>query len=61
VAPTASPVPTPLESVPTETPAAPPAASAAPATTAAPAETATPSADPADALLDYLFGKDGGG
>jgi ABC-type transporter Mla subunit MlaD len=61
VAPTASATPAaPLESVPTETPA-PPAATAAPATTAAPAETATPSADPADALLDYLFGRDGGG
>jgi ABC-type transporter Mla subunit MlaD len=61
VAPTASAAPAPpLESVPTETPAS-PAETAAPATTAAPAETAAPSADPADALLDYLFGKDGGG
>jgi phospholipid/cholesterol/gamma-HCH transport system substrate-binding protein len=62
VAPTASATPAPpLESVPTETPAAPPAETAAPTATAAPTETATPSGDPADALLDYLFGKDGGG
>jgi hypothetical protein len=62
VAPTPSATPAPpLESVPTETPAAPPAETAAPTTTAAPTETATPSGDPADALLDYLFGKDGGG
>jgi phospholipid/cholesterol/gamma-HCH transport system substrate-binding protein len=61
VAPTASATPaTPLESVPTATPA-PPAEAAAPTTTAAPSATAPPSADPADALLDYLFGKDGGG
>ncbi|MDA0162805.1 MlaD family protein [Solirubrobacter ginsenosidimutans] len=62
VAPTASATPAPpLESVPTETPGTPPAETAAPATAAAPTETATPSGDPADALLDYLFGKDGGG
>jgi ABC-type transporter Mla subunit MlaD len=61
VAPTASATPAPpLESVPTEAPA-PPAEAAAPATTAAPTATAAPSADPADALLDYLFGQDGGG
>jgi virulence factor Mce-like protein len=54
----ATPVPTPIPAVPTE-----PAAPAAPAATAAPATTATPTAtpNPADALLDYLFGKDGGG
>jgi ABC-type transporter Mla subunit MlaD len=55
----------PLESVPTVAPEQ--AASAAPAVppaeTVAPADTATPapSAGPSDALLDYLFGKDGGG
>jgi phospholipid/cholesterol/gamma-HCH transport system substrate-binding protein len=51
----------------TAAPAA-PAATTAPAETAAPpaaatpesVPTATPSADPSDALLDYLFGKDGG-
>jgi hypothetical protein len=46
------------------TPAAPaPAETAAPpaAGTATPEATATPTADPSDALLDYLFGKDGGG
>jgi phospholipid/cholesterol/gamma-HCH transport system substrate-binding protein len=46
---------------PTAAPAAPTAAPEAPAATAAPATpTATPApADPADALLDYLFGGDG--
>jgi phospholipid/cholesterol/gamma-HCH transport system substrate-binding protein len=44
-------------------PAAPPAETAAPTATAAPVDTATPapSTNPSDALLDYLFGKDGGG
>jgi phospholipid/cholesterol/gamma-HCH transport system substrate-binding protein len=63
----------PLESVPTATPApataapadpgipAAPAETAAPATTAAPDATATATPNPADALLDYLFGKDGAG
>jgi phospholipid/cholesterol/gamma-HCH transport system substrate-binding protein len=64
VAPTAAATPAPpLESVPTEAPA-PPAETAAPAATAPPAAAAptpAPSTDPADALLDYLFGKDGGG
>jgi len=64
----------PLESVPTvapeqaapaagTAPAAPPAEAAVPTATAAPADTAAaaPSANPSDALLDYLFGKDGAG
>jgi phospholipid/cholesterol/gamma-HCH transport system substrate-binding protein len=52
----------PLESVPTVEPT-PPAEPAAPPATAPPADTTTPTPtpNPADALLDYLFGKDGGG
>jgi hypothetical protein len=59
----------PLESVPTvapqptappaDTPAPPDSMESVPTATAAPSETAAPSPEPADALLDYLFGGDG--
>jgi ABC-type transporter Mla subunit MlaD len=68
-APEAVPTVTPDGAAATPAPAAPatPASPAAPAETAAPPAAgtatpeATPTADPSDALLDYLFGKDGGG
>jgi hypothetical protein len=56
----AAPVPSPVAgAVQQATGATPPVASAAP--TAAASPTPTPTEDPSQALLDYLFGKDGGG
>ena len=55
--PTAAPAVPPAAAAPAETAAPPVAGTATPAPTA----TAAPPADPSGALLDYLFGKDGGG
>jgi hypothetical protein len=52
-----TPAPTTAAAVPTAAPATTAAPAAAAPTAAAPAPTATP--DPADGLLDFLFGKDG--